>query len=172
MSRALNHPSPPSPASAGAELENSTPAHIFRKEGEYWTIIYDGVVCRLRDSKGLQHLAYLMRQPGVKVPVLQLVEGQSPEASGQGLQRHQGRETRDPGPRTGDRKPRTGDSGPWTGAQSQERARLTVTKGIKAALTRIEAAHPTLAQHLQATIHRGYLCSYVPDPRLPIAWET
>src|SRR5262249_3306052 len=28
-------------------------AHVFRCEGEYWTLAYEGSVCRLRDSKGL-----------------------------------------------------------------------------------------------------------------------
>jgi hypothetical protein len=52
-----------------------------------------------------------------------------------------------------------------------ERARLTVTKGIGAALARIEAVHPTLGTHLRATVRRGYFCVYVPDPRHPIVWE-
>ena len=46
-----------------------------------------------------------------------------------------------------------------------------MTKGIKAALQRIGSANPTLAQHLDMTIKRGYVCSYNPDPRVPIAWE-
>jgi hypothetical protein len=45
-----------------------------------------------------------------------------------------------------------------------------VTKGIKAALQKITAAHPTLGKHLAATIRRGYFCSYAPDPRHPIYW--
>jgi hypothetical protein len=52
-----------------------------------------------------------------------------------------------------------------------ERARLVVTKGISAALARINAASPALGQHLLATVRRGYLCAYVPDPRHPIRWE-
>jgi non-specific serine/threonine protein kinase len=52
-----------------------------------------------------------------------------------------------------------------------ERARLTVTKGIGSALTRIAEAHPYLGAHLVATIKRGYFCVYVPDPRNTIDWE-
>jgi hypothetical protein len=55
-------------------------------------------------------------------------------------------------------------------ASHAERARLTVTKGIKAALQKIAAAHPALGTHLSATIKRGYFCSYTPDPRHPIHW--
>jgi tetratricopeptide (TPR) repeat protein len=52
-----------------------------------------------------------------------------------------------------------------------ERARLTVTKGIGSALTRIASAHPDLGAHLTATVKRGYFCVYVPDPRHAIDWE-
>jgi len=55
-------------------------------------------------------------------------------------------------------------------AAHAERARLTVTKGIKAALQRIRAAHPALSNHLATTIKRGYFCSYTPDPHRPIHW--
>jgi tetratricopeptide (TPR) repeat protein len=53
-----------------------------------------------------------------------------------------------------------------------ERGRVTATKGIKAALDKIAASHPELGAHLHATVRRGYFCSYVPDPRHPIEWET
>lgn len=45
-----------------------------------------------------------------------------------------------------------------------ERARKAVTKRIRSALDRIDAAHPALARHLQATIHTGIYCVYRPDP--------
>ena len=52
-----------------------------------------------------------------------------------------------------------------------ERARVAVTKAIKAALERIAKRHPELGTHLSATIRRGYVCAYVPDPRVPVEWE-
>jgi hypothetical protein len=36
----------------------------FRREGEYWTVRYQGSVVRLRDAKGLRHLARLLAHPG------------------------------------------------------------------------------------------------------------
>lgn len=48
-------------------------AHVFRNEGEFWTIAYAGVMCHLRDSKGLQHLAYLLGRPGSEVAALELI---------------------------------------------------------------------------------------------------
>jgi tetratricopeptide (TPR) repeat protein len=37
---------------------------LFRREGEYWTVRYQGSVVRLRDAKGLRHLARLLAHPG------------------------------------------------------------------------------------------------------------
>ena len=57
-------------------------------------------------------------------------------------------------------------------ASHSERARTAVTKAIKAALEKIAERHPELGAHLSATIRRGYACAYVPDPRVPVEWET
>jgi hypothetical protein len=56
-------------------------------------------------------------------------------------------------------------------ASHSERARVAVTKAIKAALEKIAERHPELGAHLSATIRRGYACAYVPDPRIQIDWE-
>ena len=53
-----------------------------------------------------------------------------------------------------------------------ERARVNITRAIKAALSRIRAHSPALADHLDTTIHTGTFCSYTPDPRAPITWRT
>lgn len=45
------------PARVGTEED------VFRCEGEYWTIRYRGAVCRLRDAKGLRHVAFLLAHP-------------------------------------------------------------------------------------------------------------
>jgi hypothetical protein len=47
-----------------------------------------------------------------------------------------------------------------------------VTEAIGAGLEKIAERHPELGAHLSATIRRGHFCSYVPDPRVPIKWET
>jgi tetratricopeptide (TPR) repeat protein len=56
----------PMPAeSAAAEAARPGAArNLFRREGEYWTVAYDGEVVRLKDAKGLRHLARLLAQPG------------------------------------------------------------------------------------------------------------
>jgi predicted ATPase len=48
---------------------------VFCKEGEYWSVGYDGKSFRLKDSKGLGYLAHLLRHPGVEFHVLDLVGG-------------------------------------------------------------------------------------------------
>jgi len=57
-------------------------------------------------------------------------------------------------------------------ASDAERARVNVTRSIKAALERIGEHSPALGRHLGATLRTGQYCSYVPDPRTPVRWET
>jgi tetratricopeptide (TPR) repeat protein len=44
----------------------------FEREGEYWTLCYGATVARLRDTKGLRHLAHLLARPGREVHALEL----------------------------------------------------------------------------------------------------
>src|SRR5262245_39284377 len=43
---------------------------VFRQEGDYWTLAYQGSVCRLKDLKGLHYLAFLLARPGQECPVV------------------------------------------------------------------------------------------------------
>ena len=113
--------------------------HIFRRDGDFWTIAFADRVVRMRDMRGLHYLAQLLRNPGLEFHANDLValcSGKAPAA-----ERH------------------------------AERARVAVTKAIKAALDKIAANHEPLGAHLAATIRRGYFCAYVPDPRHPIVWD-
>jgi hypothetical protein len=56
-------------------------------------------------------------------------------------------------------------------ASHAERARLNVTRAIRAAMANLARANPPLGGHLAATIRTGRYCSYTPDPRAPITWE-
>jgi tetratricopeptide (TPR) repeat protein len=56
-------------------------------------------------------------------------------------------------------------------ASHAERARLNVTRAIRAAMANLARANPSLGRHLAATIRTGRYCSYTPDPRAPITWE-
>ena len=132
------------------------PAQVLRREGDYWTIVFDQQLVRLRDSKGLRYLAVLLRHPGRKVAATDLVAA---VAGGRGSEEGNGRN-----------EP-AAPSRPAARDRQVERARVTVTKGIKSALERIAAAHPSLGTHLAATVRRGYACAYTPDPRQPLSWE-
>jgi hypothetical protein len=57
-----------------------------------------------------------------------------------------------------------------TVSSAAERARLTVTKGIKAAVERIRASDRVLGHHLATSIKTGYFCSYTVDPKRPVEW--
>jgi tetratricopeptide (TPR) repeat protein len=52
-----------------------------------------------------------------------------------------------------------------------ERARLSVTRAVRAAIARMAAANPSLGSHLDSTVHTGTFCSYAPDPRVPTSWQ-
>ena len=56
------------------------PVSVFRRDGEYWTIAFDGDSFRLRDSKGLAHLSRLLERPSREVHVLELAGPRSAAA--------------------------------------------------------------------------------------------
>ncbi len=56
-------------------------------------------------------------------------------------------------------------------ASNAERARVAVTKTVRATLKRIGEMDAELGQELVNTIRTGTFCSYEPDRRRPISWE-
>jgi tetratricopeptide (TPR) repeat protein len=52
-----------------------------------------------------------------------------------------------------------------------ERARVSVTRALRAAIARMAKADPALGRHLDSTVRTGTFCSYAPDPRVPASWE-
>jgi hypothetical protein len=134
---------------AGAPAQPGAGNNLFRREGEYWTIAYDGMTFRLRDSKGLRYLVCLLGHPGERFAAVDLFLASTP-----------------PHPRTLE------PSNPGTLPADDERARLAVTKRVKSVLRRIEEHHPPLGYHLKMTIKTGAHCSYLPDPHHPVRWTT
>ncbi len=57
-------------------------------------------------------------------------------------------------------------------ASAAEKARLNVTRAIRAAITRIEQAHPAAGHQLDRAVKTGVFCVYAPDPDAPILWVT
>ncbi len=58
--------------------------NVFRREGDYWLVVFDGRTVRVRDLKGMRYLARLLAQPGRELHVLDLVAAESGAASGTG----------------------------------------------------------------------------------------
>jgi tetratricopeptide (TPR) repeat protein len=47
--------------------------NVFRREGDYWSVIFEGRTVRVRDLKGMRYLAQLLTDPGREFHVLDLV---------------------------------------------------------------------------------------------------
>jgi class 3 adenylate cyclase/predicted ATPase len=117
------------------------PENLFRNEGEYWTLAFQGTLCRVKDIRGMHHLAQLLKNPHKELHALALVHS---SANAQGEE---------------------------PAKSSSEQARVNVTRAIKAAIKKITASHPALGQHLLHAIKTGTLCSYTPDPQQPCPWR-
>lgn len=56
-------------------------------------------------------------------------------------------------------------------AAAVERARVSATRAIQAAVRRIRANDPALGSHLANAIRTGTFCCYTPDPSADISWQ-
>ncbi len=61
------------PRDAPAAVARSADEHVFRREGDYWSLVFEGHTMRMRDLKGLRYLARLLADPGREFHVLDLV---------------------------------------------------------------------------------------------------
>ncbi|WP_162231713.1 ATP-binding protein [Allosalinactinospora lopnorensis] len=209
---------------AAAEPTGAGAASVFRREGDYWTLAYEGSLFRLRDTKGLHYLARLLAEPGREFHVVDLEAAEGP--AGEAPPRGSGARARDDGLRS---RPGLGDAGELLDARAKaeyrarieelradldeaesfndparaarnreeidaiahelagavglggrdrraashaERARLNVTRAIRAAMANIARSDPSLGRHLATTVRTGRYCCYTPDPRAGTTWET
>jgi hypothetical protein len=206
-----------------APAEQGDSGDLFRREGQYWTIRYEGSVAHLEDSKGLAYLARLLAHPARELHVADL------QAAAAGTPRVVPTAAEEPaGSGELQVRPGLGDAGTMLDSQAKaayrarldelqaeldeaercndparaaraeqerqflvselaravglggrdrraaahaERARLNVTRAIRAAMANLARANPALGQHLAATIRTGRYCSYTPDPRAPVTWR-
>jgi tetratricopeptide (TPR) repeat protein len=70
---------PPAPVAHHDALDELPAAsvNVFRREGDYWTVTFDGHTMRLRDLKGMRYLARLLADPGREYHVLDLVAAET-----------------------------------------------------------------------------------------------
>jgi tetratricopeptide (TPR) repeat protein len=141
-------------AHAGPEAaikRNAALTSVFRNEGEYWTVGWAGSETRLKRRRGLDYIASLLRHPGEEIAAWELIAKVEPA----GL----------PSAGSGAPQVRLG-GGEGKSAAHAERARLAVTKTVKAALARIRQADPDLGRHLTSSIRTGNFCAYLPKQRV------
>jgi len=139
--------------SAGPASEVPTPevaGNVFRQEGEYWTVCYEGSVVRLKDSKGLRHLARLLANPGRELHAadLEAANGRSAHTAPLG-----------PGDRAGsgelEARPDLGDAGELLDAQAKA-AYKTRLDELQAELDEAERFND-LARAAKASTERDFL---------------
>jgi tetratricopeptide (TPR) repeat protein len=51
--------------------------NVFRREGDYWSVVFEGRTVRVRDLKGMRYLARLLADPGREYHVLDLVAAET-----------------------------------------------------------------------------------------------
>ncbi len=75
---------PPAPDVAHHDTPDAHPAesvNVLRREGDYWTVIFEGHTVRVRDLKGMHYLARLLADPGREFHVLDLVAAETGSAA-------------------------------------------------------------------------------------------
>jgi hypothetical protein len=70
------------PAALPAHDPRQPAANAFRREGDHWLVVFDGVTVHVRDLKGMRYLARLLADPGREHHVLDLVAAESGGTSG------------------------------------------------------------------------------------------
>jgi tetratricopeptide (TPR) repeat protein len=59
------------PSEAGSAQSDA--GNVFRREGDYWLVVFEGQIVRMRDMKGVCYLARLLAEPGREFHVVDLV---------------------------------------------------------------------------------------------------
>jgi hypothetical protein len=177
---------------------------VIRREGDYWSLTFEGDVCRLRHAKGIEHLATLLRNPNRDFHALDLLAATDERDRSDGdlgpivdaqarveyrrrlaeLREEQaeaerchdlGRSARASNEIEAIRHALAGAMGLGGRARrtgsGAERARLIVTKRIKAAVARIRGAHARLGHHLATSVRTGVVCVYTQPPGERAVWR-
>jgi tetratricopeptide (TPR) repeat protein len=167
----------------------------FMREGDYWSIAYEGLMVSIKDSKGIRYIHDLLSNPARELHVAELAgtsidagdAGEILDARAKAEYRHRIEELREEAEEAlgwGDRERASraeeeidliatelasafGLGGRDRRGGDIERARKAVTNRIRDGLARIEEVHPGLGRHLANAIRTGTFCSYSPDRDVP-----
>jgi hypothetical protein len=185
-------------ARSRAARVRTQPLHAaLRHEQDVWLLDYDGRSVCLQDAKGLHHLATLFSSPGTAIASVELARaargtagarGKAAGADAAGMVAYRARATdlreeldeaqafNDP-----ERIVRARErlealavdvaAADVSTSAAGERARINVTRAIKAAVRRISEHEPELGHLLRGTVRTGTSCAYEPDPGVPLQWE-
>ncbi|HKP63130.1 MAG TPA: AAA family ATPase [Polyangiales bacterium] len=171
---------------------------ILRREGQDWTLEHAGKRLRLRHAVGVGMLARLLAEPEREISALELRgEGVSSDA-GEILDARAKQEYRERVAGLREELARAERDNDLGGAErareeleqieaalrgafglggrerragaSSERARISVTKAIRAALRRVSELDAELGGHLERSVKTGHVCVYQPDPTAALRW--
>jgi hypothetical protein len=150
-----------------------TQQRVFRKEGAFWSISFEGKTIRLKDGKGPLYLSYLLSQPGHDFPAVELLKAVSGAAEvtvrssagtaidEQARVQYKARaleiqdELLEARKLNGGRRRLVGDT--------SEKARKSVSAAVSRTVRQAGAANSSLGEHLQKHVSSGAALSYQSD---------
>jgi tetratricopeptide (TPR) repeat protein len=65
------------PPHGAVDEPSAAEPNVFRREGDYWSVIFEGQTIRVRDLKGVRYLARLLADPAREYHVLDLVAAET-----------------------------------------------------------------------------------------------
>ncbi|MBB5953996.1 hypothetical protein FHS29_000566 [Saccharothrix tamanrassetensis] len=170
-------------------LADHRSANEFRRDGDVWSLSYNGSTARMPDSKGLRDLHVLLSSPGIPVPAVSLLDpeavpsarlGGDPILDDEAKAAYRRRLAeldeeidhahddsraaaldRERAALLEELRSAAGLAGRTRRLGDEaERARKTVTARIRDTLRKLDARHPGLASHLREHVSTGSTCVY------------
>lgn len=186
------------PSAVPASVPAGAKTGAFHKDGELWSMTFEGVRVQLSEAKGFCDLVELLARPQTSIHCLDLA-GRSSEPRGD-APALDARARRELGERARvlqaelDEAEERNDLGAAESARTEldrlvsaladavglggkarrigsaaERARTAVTWRIRNAIRKIGAVHPALGRHLENSVRTGTWCTY--SPETDVHWE-
>ena len=179
------------------EAPSAPAAAELRHQGGVWTLSFGGSAAQLKDLRGLHYLSALLTRPGQELLAVELqggpggggtpvldetarrayrrrlagIEAALEDAEAFSDAERAARATEERQALADELARAVGLGGrSRTMGSDAERARLNVSRAIRAAIDRIAEVHPELGRHLRLAVRTGAYCAYEPDPGLDVSW--